>query len=183
MNDAKIVELLYSNDERGLAEVQRKYGTLIGRVCGTALRSRTDAEECANDTLKAVWDAIPPAKPDSLAGFICKLARRIAVSRIRYNTAQMRNSDLLGELDECIPSGHSVEEAAEMSELSDALNDWLGTLPEKQRLLFLKRYYYFESVKEAARELGISATAASTALMRLREQLKGYLIERKMFYE
>lgn len=183
MDDKRITELLYSNNESGLAEVQKKYGSLIGRICGAVLRSREDAEECSNDTLKAVWDSIPPNKPDNLAGFICKIARRIAISRVRYNTAAVRNADLLTELDECVPSEYSIEDETEKAELSETLNEWLYTLPEKQRLLFVKRYYYFQTVKQAARECGMSATAASTALARLRGSLKEYLTERGMFDE
>lgn len=183
MDDKRITELLYSNNESGLAEVQKKYGSLIGRICGAVLRSREDAEECSNDTLKALWDSIPPNKPDNLAGFICKIARRIAISRVRYNTAAVRNADLLTELDECVPSEYSIEDETEKAELSETLNEWLYTLPEKQRLLFVKRYYYFQTVKQAARECGMSATAASTALARLRGSLKEYLTERGMFDE
>lgn len=183
MDDKRITELLYSNNESGLAEVQKKYGSLIGRICGAVLRSREDAEECSNDTLKALWDSIPPNKPDNLAGFICKIARRIAISRVRYNTAAVRNCDLLTELDECVPSEYSIEDEAEKAELSETLNEWLYTLPEKQRLLFVKRYYYFQTVKQAAKECGMSETAASTALGRLRGSLKEYLTERGMFDE
>lgn len=183
MDDKKITELLYANNESGLAEVQKKYGSLISRICGAVLRSREDAEECSNDTLKAVWESIPPNKPDNLAGFICKIARRIAISRVRYNTAAVRNNDLLTELDECVPSEYSIEDEAERAELSETLNEWLYTLPEKQRMLFVKRYYYFQTVKQAAKECGMSETAASTALGRLRGSLKEYLTERGMFDE
>lgn len=183
MDDKRITELLYSDNEIGLSEVQKKYGSLIGRICGAVLRSREDAEECSNDTLKAVWDSIPPNKPANLAGYICKIARRIAISRVRYNTAAVHNADLLTELDECVPSGYSTEDEAEKKELSELLNKWLDTLPEKQKMLFLKRYYYFQSVKQAAKDCGMSATAASTALSRLRESLKEYLTERGMFDE
>ncbi len=183
MDDHKITDMLFSNNERGLDEVNKKYGSLIGRICGSVLRSREDAEECANDTLNAVWDSIPPSKPDNLAAFICKIARRIAISRVRYNTAAVRSSDMLTELDECISSEYSVEDEAEKAELSKVLNKWLRTLPEKQRLLFVRRYYYFQSVKEAAGGCGMSETAASTALQRLRKQLKVYLTERGIFDE
>lgn len=181
MDDKKITELLYSNDESGLAEISKKYGSLIGRICGAVLHSREDAEECSNDTLMAVWKSIPPNKPENLAGYICKVARRKAVSRVRYNTAAVRSGDLLTELDECIASDYSIEDEAEKAELSEQLNKWLYALPEKQRMLFVKRYYYFQSVKRAARECGMSETAASTALARLRGSLKEYLIEGGMF--
>lgn len=183
MDDNKITELLFSNDESGLNEVQKKYGSLIRKICGGILRSRTDAEECANDTLQAVWDGIPPSKPDNLAGFICKIARRISVSRVRYNTAAIRNSDLLTELDDCIPASFSVEEAAENAELSEILNNWLRALPEKKQRLFVLRYYYMKTVRESARECGMSESSAQNTLMKLRGSLKKYLIERGIFHE
>lgn len=179
MTDDSIVELIFKKDERGLSELQKKHGRLISRICEGILRSKEDAEECGNDTLKAVWDAIPPDRPQNLAGYVVQLARRIAVSRVRYNTAAARNVDLLTELDECAPSKYSVEEAAALSELTAALNAWLGTLPEKQRTLFVRRYYLLLSVKESARGCKMSETAASTALMRLRASLKNYLKERE----
>lgn len=183
MNDGEIVKLIFGNNERGLSELQKKYGALILKVCGRVLRSREDAEQCANDTLQAVWDGIPPGKPDNLSGFVCKVARRISISRLRYNTAAMRSSDLLTELDECIPANYSVEKRAELSELSAALDEWLNSLPGKQRKLFTLRYFYMYTVKEAARLCGMSESAAGTALMRLRDALKDHLIERGMFYE
>lgn len=183
MNDDSIVELIYNKNEKGLSELQKRHGSLISRICGGILRSKEDAEECSNDTLKAVWDAIPPERPGNLAGFVVRLARRIAVSRVRYNTAAVRNADLLTELDECVPARYSVEAAAELSELTAALNEWLGTLPEKQRTLFVRRYYCLLSVKESASGCKMSETAASTALMRLRASLKSYLIERGMYHE
>lgn len=183
MNDDSIVELIFNNNEKGLSELQKKHGALISRICKGILRSKEDAEECGNDTLKAVWDAIPPERPKNLAGYVVRLARRIAISRVRYNTAAARNADLLTELDECTPSRYSVEETAELSELTAALNAWLGTLPEKQRTLFVRRYYCLLSVKECARGCKMSETAASSALMRLRASLKNYLLERGMYHE
>lgn len=181
MEDAKITEMLSSRDQTGLAELKRKYYRLIMKVCRGILRSTEDAEEVANDTLLAVWKGIPPENPDDLKAYICRIARRKAINRFHYNTAAMRNADLLTELDECIPSRSCVEDEFERAELTAALNDWLGTLDEKKRELFIQRYFYMLSVKEAAKVCSMSCTAASTALLRLRESLKEFLTERKMF--
>lgn len=179
MDDPEIIELIFNKDESGIKMLSEKYSKLIAQVCRGMLRSNEDAEETANDTLMAVWNAIPPERPVNLTGFVCKIARRLAVSRVRYNTAAMRNADLISELDEVLPSReNSVEERAEASELADFINEWLGTLSEQKRRLFILRYYYMKTVKEAARECGMSKTAATTALMRLREALKNYLNER-----
>lgn len=181
MEDVKITQLLTSRDQTGLSELKRKYNRLILKVCRGILRSSEDAEECANDTLLAVWNSIPPEDPDDLKAYICRIARRKAINRFHYNTAAMRNADLLTELDECIPSGCSVEDTAERAELTAALNDWLGTLDEKKRQLFIQRYFYMLSVKEAAKSCSMSSTAATTALLRMRESLKEFLIKREMF--
>lgn len=181
MNDQEIIELLYNNDERGVKPLSEKYSKLIAQVCRGMLRSKEDAEEIANDTLLAVWDAIPPERPVNLTGFVCKIARRLAVSRVRHNTAAMRCADLITELDECLTDGqNSVEQQAEAAELANLINEWLGTLSEQKRRLFIRRYYYMMIVKEAARDCGMSKTAATTALMRMREALKTYLTERGM---
>ena len=182
-DDDRIVEQLYNRDERGLKAAQDKFSKLIMSICRRILRSDEDAKQCANDTLMKVWESIPPDCPDNLTGYICKIARRLALNKLRYNTAKMRDSDLLTELDESIPSMCSVERQVEMNELSEALNEWLRRLPEKQQKLFTLRYFYTYGVKEAAKACGMSKTAATTALMRLRETLKAYLLERGIYHD
>ena len=181
MDDKEIVELLYNRDEHGVKAAHDKFSKLVMNVCRGILKSNEDAEQCANDTLLRLWEAIPPDRPENLTGYICKIARRLTLNKLRYDSAQMRNSGLLAELDECIPSGYSVEKQAEQTELNETLNIWLRSLPEKQQTLFTLRYFYAYGVKEAAKACGMSKTAATTALMRLRESLKSYLIERGMF--
>lgn len=187
MEDTNIIELISERSESGLEELKQKYGRLILKVCRGILKSPEDAEECANDALLAVWESIAREKPDDLIAFVCKIARRKALNRLRYNTAPMRNSDLLTELDEIaerIPSNeNSPEEYAERSELTAVLNEWLSSLPEKHRKLFMRRYFFSDSVKDAGKACRMSAGAAGVALLRLRGELKNYLIERGFNYE
>lgn len=183
MDDAAILRKLSSRDQSGLSELRAKYGRLIADVCRGILKSPQDIEEAENDTLLAVWEGIPKDEPQNLTAYVCKIARRKAVDKLRYNTAAIRNSDLLTELDECLPSGYSPEDAAEKAELTAALNEWLRSLPEKQQKLFVLRYFNMLSVKEAAKGCGMSVTAVTTALARLRGSLKNYLTERGLFYD
>lgn len=180
MEDTGIIRLIADRNQTGLAELKKKYGHLILKVCRGLIRSPEDAEECANDTLLAVWNSIPPKEPNDLKAYICRIARRKAINRFQYNTAAMRNADLLTELDECLPSDYSVEGAAELSELTAALNEWLGTLDEKKRRLFIYRYFYMLSVNEAAKSVSLTPTAATTALLRLRCSLKEFLMKREI---
>lgn len=181
MTDEEIISLLEKRDDKGLKALSQKYSRLILKTARNILSSQTDVEECANDTLMAVWDAIPPDKPGNLAAYVAKIARRKTLNRLRYNTAPMRNSDLLSELDECLPSNmRSVEEAAELSELTTALNGWLDTLSDTHKRLFMERYFNARSIKDAARLSGMSLTAATSALSRMRASLKAYLEERSL---
>lgn len=181
MTDEEIIALLEKRDDKGLKALSRNYSRLILKIARNILSSQTDAEECVNDTLLAVWNAIPPDKPGNLAAYICRIARRKTLNRPRYNTAPMRNSDLLTELDECLPSNmRSVEEAAELAELTEALNGWLDTLSEQQKRLFMERYFNAQPIKNAARLCAMSLTAATSALSRMRASLKAYLEERSL---
>lgn len=181
MTDEEIIVLLEKRDDKGLKELSKKFTRLILKITRNILSSQTDAEECVNDTLMAVWDAIPPDKPGNLAAYISKIARRKTLNRLRYNTAPMRNSDLLSELDECLPSNmRSVEESAELAELTAALNSWLDTLSEPHKRLFMERYFNARPIKDAARLSGMSLTAATSALSRMRASLKSYLDERSL---
>lgn len=180
MTDNEIITLLEARSEKGLSELSKKFTRLIMKITRGILSSAQDAEECANDTLLAVWNAIPPDKPDNLAAYVCKIARRKTINRLRYNTAPMRNADLITELDECLPSGYSVETAAELSELTAALNEWLDTLSERHKRLFMERYFNAQTIKDAAKSCSMSLTAATTALSRMRASLKAYLNERSL---
>lgn len=183
MEDAVIMNKLENRDQSGLAEIKSKYGRLILSVVRGVLKKPQDVEEVENDVLLSVWESLGKENPENLTAFICKIARRKAVDRLRYNTAAIRNSDLLTELDECLPSGYSPEDEAEKAELSRALNEWLRSQNDKLQKLFVSRYFYMNSVKDAAKGCNMSVTAATTALSRMRGSLKKYLIERGMFYE
>ncbi len=180
MTDSEVIALLENRSEKGLSELSKKFTRLIMKISRGLLSSQTDVEECVNDTLLAVWNAIPPDKPDNLAAYVAKIARRKAINRLRYNKSTVRDPDLLTELDECLPSNSSVEHKAELSELTAALDEWLDTLPENHKRLFMERYFYAQTIKDAARACSMSLTAATSVLSRMRESLKTYLDERSL---
>lgn len=183
MEDDVIIDKLSSRDQSGLDEISSKYGRLIRSICGSILKTPQDVEEVENDVLLAVWDGLQSVKPENLTGYIGKIARCRAIDKLRYNTAAARNSDLLTELDECLPSGYSPEDEMEKKELSRVLNEWLKSQSDKHQRIFGLRYFKMCSVKEIAKSCSMSKTAVTTSLARLRNSLKKYLIERGMFYD
>lgn len=183
MEDQKIVELFFARSEDALAEVSVKYGGLIKKIAMNVLNNAADAEECANDTYMALWENIPPQRPQSMIGYICRLARNISVNRYRYNSAEKRNSSYevaLEEVDQFLPSQDSVEETMDAKELTAVIEEFLKGLPKVDRVLFVSRYYMSESYRDISEKTGLSEKNVSVRLTRIRAKLKDHLHKREI---
>ncbi len=178
MDDSRIIELFYERSEQAIAGLSEKYGALCLKIAENVTGSREDAEECVNDAYLAVWDAVPPEKPNSLAGYVCRITRNIAVKKYRSNTAQKRNAAydaVFDELSEYIPSSDSVEDEIGSRELTRMIDGFLAALDKKSRVMFVRRYWYSDTVEQIASMFGTSRHAVSVRLSRIREKLKKYL--------
>ncbi|MBQ5951354.1 MAG: sigma-70 family RNA polymerase sigma factor [Lachnospiraceae bacterium] len=178
MEDRNIIELYWARDERAIAESQNKYGGLCTHIALRFLGVREDAEECLNDALQAAWNAIPPERPEKLGAWLSRVTRNLAVSRYRRDHAARRGTEtdvMLSELEDCIPSGESVEGAAEAAELSRTIDAWLRTLDKTDRVAFLRRYYAGESLTEVAEVAGQTPAAMAKRMFRLRAGLRTFL--------
>lgn len=175
MEDEQIIWLLERRNEQAIDQLHTKYGTLLRQIAENILNNPLDAEECVNDAYLAIWNSIPPGKPDSLKGFLFRILRNQAIKKYHYNTAKKRNSfyDVaLAELEECISSGDSMEQRFLEKQLTEALNRFLGQLPAKDRILFVRRYWYADSLEKIAAESGMSKNRIAVRLFRVREKLK-----------
>lgn len=179
MNDRKIIELMWERSETALCELSQKYSRLYKAVLREILGDDSDADECANDVLLAVWNSIPPNRPDSLPSYVCKLARRIGIDRLRHNTRQKRNTGytiMLSELEDCLPSEEPSDDAEERSELiRSVLSDFVRGLDPETEILFIRRYIYLESVTELAERFEMKENHVSVKLYRARKKLKKLL--------
>lgn len=175
MEDIAIIELFFQRAEQAIVEVQQKYGKFCRKLAFDLLREERDAEECVNDTWQAAWQRIPPERPRMLGAFLGRITRNLAISRFRKNTARMRTEGLtvlLSELEHCVPSGESTEEAVDSILLGEYISRWLEGLPADDRALFLRRYWFGESLRELARETGTGEGHLAQRMYRLRLQLK-----------
>ena len=180
MTDAEIIRLFFERAEQAIEELTQAHGSAAARVARNILGSERDTEECLNDTYLAVWNAIPPQKPAPLRTFVCKIARNLAAAKYHANTAKKRNSRYdaaLDELEECLSDGGSVEEAYDAKELSAAINDFLSALSYSDRFLFVRRYWYSDSMQDIAALTGSTANSVAVRLYRLREKLRHHLIK------
>ena len=179
MQDRSILQMLLNRDETAIRQMEATYGNRLLRTALNILGNPQDAEEAVSDTYLAVWQTIPPRVPASLAGFAYRTGRNLALKKLRHRQAEKRNSDYdlsLEELSGCIP-GRCLEEDYEAMRLGQALDTFLDTLPRDNRILFLRRYWFGDSIRDLASHLGITENAASVRLSRCRNQLKSYLIE------
>lgn len=178
LEDSTILDLLFERSERAIGELDRKFGAAVRKTTGNILRDPQDAEECVNDTWLAVWNSIPPQRPGTLGGYVCRIARNNAVSRLRANTACKRDDryDLvLDELAEAIPSNMDVETEYDAKELTEAIDRFLAAQNREERILFVRRYFFGDSPEQLAARTQSSGSRVRVRLFRLREKLKKML--------
>ena len=185
MHDDAIIRLFLSRDERAITEVKTEYGAACERAARNILGDASAAEEAVSDMLLALWRSIPPEKPRSLKAYALGITKRCALRSYRDRNAKKRggsfSAESLSELERCLPSGENVENRADAKRLSAILNDWLGQLEASDRALFLKRYWFEESVSELAKTAGQPPMWVSSKLHSLRKKLKDQL-EKEGFY-
>lgn len=178
MEDEAIIALFNERSEQAIAELMKKHGASIRSITANILGNPLDVEESASDTYLRIWNAIPPEVPKSLRAFVCSVARNTALTRFHANTAQKRNSHYdvaLDELEECVPALNDVESEMEAKELSRCINDYLGGLSYDDRFLFVRRYYYADSVTAIAEAMKLTPHRVSVRLFRIREKLQHHL--------
>ncbi len=178
MNDLEIIELYFRRDEKALRETATKYGQFCHNMAYNILTVREDAEECVNDTYLKAWNSIPPEEPKYFKGWLAKVVRNISLDLWRKNHRQKRYAGIeviFDELDECIPSPSNVEEEIEARALTVFLNKWLAALPQKDRILFMSRYWYGEPLKTIAKIHRTTPADIANRMYRLRQRLKSEL--------
>lgn len=183
MEDRHIVALLLRRAESALKLVEEKYGRRLYAMAMNILGSSLDAEEAVNDTYLALWNTIPPAEPDPLSAYTYRVVKNIALTRLRRETAQRRDSRYLvclDELAECV-GRENLEDTVQARDLGRAINGFLGTLSKENRIIFLRRHWFGDSIPDIADRLGFSENTVSVRLSRTRSKLKEYLLKEGLY--
>ena len=178
MEDEQIIEMLWQRQENGLAEVKLKYERLCWQTAQHILTLPDDISECLNDAYFQLWQLIPPQRPQHLPAFLLRVVRNLALKRYAYNSAQKRCPEVslsLSELAEVTPSATALDEELNRGELLAAINSFLRQQNKLNRQLFLRRYWYFNSLDELAGQSGLSNGAVAARLCRMRAALKVHL--------
>ena len=179
MEDTAIIDLYWQRSDQAISETDRKYGRYCHRIALNICTDHEDAEECVNDTLLKTWDTIPPQNPAHLLVYLMKICRFAAYGILDKRKAAKRNAEVVvlsDELMACIPASMSSTEIPDEA-LGATLNRFLQSLKTEERMLFLKRYYLQEPLRQVASESGISESNAKVRCHRIRKKLKRFLQE------
>jgi len=184
MKDSKIIELFFQRSEMAIDAMQTHYGALCHAIAKNLLGSESDAEECVNDTWHALWNTIPPNKPEKLSTFAARITRNLAMKQLTRRSADKRSAVTVSfeELRQCIPDGQSLEDILAGKELAQLLDRFLQTQKPNDRDMFIRRYWFFDSTQQIASGFGISQTKVTTTLYRMRNKLKEYLAKEAEIY-
>lgn len=179
MDDSCIVALYWSRDPDAIRESDRKYGAYCFSIAHRILHSNEDSEECVNETWLRAWNAIPPQRPQRLSLFLAKITRNLALDTLSARSAQKRGGGdihlLLDELAECLSSESDPASEYEARELGQFVRRFVNHLPERDRSIFLRRYFFTETAAEIAARFGITEKHVLVILSRTRKKLKLHL--------
>ena len=184
INDEKIVELFFARSEQAIQALDQKYGKVCQKLSYNIVNNRQDAEECVNDAYLGAWNAIPPAKPDPLQAYICKIVRNISLKLYYRKEAAKRSSIYeisMQELADDWPAPNTVEVEMEARELAEIMESFLETLTVENRVIFMRRYAYMDTYSDIGARVGLSEKNVSVRLTRIRRKMRQYLIERGDF--
>lgn len=178
MDDSKIIELYWQRAEDAIRQTALKYGRLCMKIANNILASYEDSEECVNDTYLALWNGIPPKRPDRFSAFIGRITRNLALKKYEYKSREKRNPEALCSLDElgdCVSGSEAIESELESRRIEETINKFLWQQDKEKRDVFILRYWYFESIEDICRRTGYSQSKVKSMLYNMRNKLRTYL--------
>lgn len=184
VEDKQIIDLYWARAETAISETAKKYGRYCHSIAFNILRSHEDSEECVNDTFFNAWKAMPPQRPNKLSAFLGTITRNLSLDKWEQYNAEKRGLGqvpfALEELHDCIPALENADQIADDLTLTEILNQFLNTLPKDRRKIFIRRYWYMNTIKEIAEGYSTSESKVKMSLLRSRNELK-QLLEKEGF--
>ncbi len=179
MEDERIVELYWQRNESAISETKAKYGKYCYSIAYNILKNNEDAEECENDTYLEAWKTIPPQKPKFFSAYLGTITRQKSIDRWRRKTADKRGGGQvqlsLDELENCISNENTINDELVAEEIAMKISEFLRTLPKNECNIFVRRYWYFDSITDICKRYGYGQSKVKMMLKRTREKLISYL--------
>ncbi|MDO5399813.1 MAG: sigma-70 family RNA polymerase sigma factor [Eubacteriales bacterium] len=177
MEDTAIIHLFWSRNEDAIQETERAYGRKLFALANRIVQSHEDAQECVNDTYWKAWETIPPQRPEHFYAYLAKICRNFALGKLDWKNAARRKAEICSltqEMEACIPDRRQADRM-ETQELQALLNRFLGEISQENRLIFLRRYWYMDTIGDIAARSGMTESMVKSRLHRTRCKLESYL--------
>lgn len=177
MTDAQIIALYWDRNEQAIQETDYAYGRKLHGLAHKIVQNFEDAQECVSDTYLKTWDTIPPKRPEYFFAYLAKICRNFALGVLDFKSAAKRKGEVVAltqEMECCIPDPQH-ERRLEGEELGEVLNRFLESLSVDNRVIFLRRYWYLDTVAEIAHRYGMTESKVKTQLHRTRTKLHSFL--------
>ena len=174
MDDPGIIELYFQRNEQAIRETDMKYGKLCFSLAKNILSDDEDSKECVNDTYLSLWNSIPPTRPENLTAFICSIVRNLSLKKLEFALAQKRSKNMtvsLSQLEDILPCDPGME----CADLGRLISDFLRLEKEDSRNVFIRKYYFFDSVSDIAERYSFSGSKVKNMLYHSRARLRKYL--------
>lgn len=185
MEDQEIIALYFARSERAIEETSIKYEGYCYRIAYNILYNKEDSDECLNDTWLNAWNAIPPNRPNRLSTYLGKITRNLALNVYEKGHRKKRGGGQVDvaydELEAVLTGNETPEDKVELEFLTNCINEYLDSLPKLHRMVFVGRYWYFESIEQIAKHLGITQSKTKTLLYRTRLGLKEHLAKEEIY--
>ncbi len=182
ISDEEIVELYWQRNEAAIQITSDKYGKFLYRIAYNIVHDHCDCEECQNDTYLNVWNSIPPTRPRSFRAFIARIMRNIAIDKYYEKTNKKRvPSELtvsMEEIEDFISHNENPDDELLAEELGEMISCFLRSLNERERYIFMSRFYLVEPTWVIAKELNVTESAIYKKLTKLKADLKIFLKEK-----
>lgn len=176
MRDEKIIQKIKDRDSRGLELLMDRYiGYVSAVVWGILRHSMTvqDAEEVVSDVFLAAWQQPDALQSGKLKPWLGAVGRNKAKNALRYCGRDLPLDEDVLELPD-----DAAFEKLERQEQALVLRQAVDHLGAKDREIFLRHYYYGQTVTDISREMKMPESTVKSRLRRGREKLKEYLIGR-----
>ncbi len=178
MEDMGILDLYFNRDESAIRETDEKYGRKLRGISQNITENPEDTEECCNDTYLCAWRSIPPTRPNYFFAWLAKVIRSFSYKKWERQNAQKRSANMVAltrELEECISDSWDMVSELETKRLGASINTFVNKLPKDGQMVFIRRYFYGDSIAEIGVLSGFSQSKITSMLFRLRKQLRNYL--------
>lgn len=176
MEDTEIVDLYLKRDEQAIRESSEKYGAQLLTLSYRVTEDKQTSEECLNDAYLKAWQSIPPNEPrDYLFPYLAKIVRQVSFDAVRFRNRKKRSAqmtELSEELEETVGGMDTPESETDAKLLMEEVNKFLKSLPKKRRVMFVRRYYYMDSISKIAEDYGVKEANVRLTLYRVRNDLK-----------